>query len=97
MNISRVNSGILSVFLGFLIPVLNHGLAMISATIQNAGKMIGDTANVHYMWPNTDIFNFLKHMPWIIWLYFLFMVCLGLYLIKSGFKKTVESGIEKTD
>jgi len=97
MNISKVAVGILSVFLGFFLPVLNHGLGMISATIQNAGKMIGDTANVHYMWPNTDIFNFLKHMSWIMWLYFLFMVCLGLYLIKSGFKKTAGSGIEQTD
>ena len=97
MNISKVRTGILSVFLGFFLPVLNHGMGMISATIQNAGRMTGDTANVDYMWPKADIFNFLKQMPWIMWLYFIFMVCLGLYLIKSGFKKTAMSGIEQTD
>lgn len=97
MSISKVTAGISSVFLGFFLPVLNHGMGMISTTIQNAGRMIGDTANVDYMWPKADIFNFLKHMPWIMWIYFIFMVCLGLYLIKSGFKKTAMSGIEKTD
>ena len=98
MNISRLTSGILSVFLGFFIPVLNHGLGMISAAIQNTGRMINDTAtNREYLWPRADIFNFLKHMPWVIWLYFIFMVCLGLYLIISGFKKTAQSGIEKVD
>jgi hypothetical protein len=98
LNISRLTSGILSVFLGFFLPVLNHGMGMIAGTIQNAGRMIGDNNSFkEHVWPKADIFNFLKHMPWIMWLYFIFMVGLGLYLIKSGFKKTAESGIEKTD
>ncbi len=97
MNISKVTTGILSVFLGFFIPVFNHGLAMIAGTIQNAGRMIGDTANVDYMWPKADIFNFLNKMPWIMWLYFLSMVGLGIYLIASGLKRTAESSSEKTN
>ena len=97
MNISKVTTGILSVFLGFFIPVLNHGLAIIAGTIQNTGRMISDTTNLKYLWSSTDIFNFLKQMPWIMWLYFIFMVCLGLYLIKSGLKKTAESSSEKTN
>ena len=97
MNISKVSAGIITIFLGFFIPVLNHGMGMISATIQNAGRMIGDNVSSEHIWPKVDIFNFLKQMPGIMWLYFLFMISLGLYLIATGMKKTTESDIEKTD
>ena len=87
MNISKVTVGIFSIFLGFFLPVLNNGLWAIATTIQNAGRMMGDNAVMEYIWPKNDIINFIYQMPWIMWIYFIVMLGIGVYLIVTGWKE----------
>ena len=87
MNLSKVNSGIITIFLGFLIPVINHGFWAISATIQNSGRMIGDDGFIEHIWAKNDLLNFIYQMPWIMWIYFIPMIIIGLYLIIKGCKE----------
>ncbi len=94
MQVSKVMAGVGAVFLGFFVPVVNHGLYAIAHTIQNAGKTIGDNTNAEYLWSTIGMKNFLYHMPWILWLYFPFMVGLGVGLIVSGWKRRSDYVIE---
>ncbi len=87
MNIHKVTAGIATLFFAFVVPVLNHGFWVVASTIQNAGRMIGDNNVVlEHIWPKADLLNFIYQMPWIMWLYFLPMIGLGLYLVLSGLK-----------
>ena len=87
MNVPKVAAGIVSLFFAFLVPVLNHGFWAIAGTIQNAGRMVGDGNLIkEHIVPQEDLLNFMYHMPWIMWLYFLPMTGLGLYLIRAGLK-----------
>jgi hypothetical protein len=64
-------------FLGFFVAVVNHGLCAIARAIQNAGKTIGDNTNAQSLWSTIDMKNFLHHVAWIMWLYFVLRVELG--------------------
>ena len=87
MNVPKVTAGIVSVFFAFLVPVLNHGFWAVASTIQNAGRMIGDNRVTEIIWPKADLVNFLYQMPWIMWLYFLPMLAIGVRLVVSGWKE----------
>lgn len=41
-----------------------------------------------------DLVDFAHQMPWIMWLYFVPMVGLGVYLVASGCKEKVMCSIE---
>ena len=95
MNLSKVKTGIGTIFLAFLVPVLNHGFWAISSTIQNSGRMIGDESNSIIIWAKQDLLNFIYQMPWIMWIYFVPMLIMGLYLITKGLKE--KENTEPTD
>ena len=87
MNVPKVTAGIVSVFFAFLVPVLNHGFWAVASTVQNAGRMIGDNNVVReHILPEADLVDFAHQMPWIMWLYFVPMLTLGMYLVASGCK-----------
>ena len=96
MDLQKVTVGIVSVFLAFLVPVLNHGFWAVAATIQNAGRMVGDNRTLEIIWPKADLLNFAYQMPWVMWLYFLFMVGMGLCLIASGWNGGPGGNTERT-
>ena len=95
MNMQKVTVGIVSIFFAFFVPVLNHGFWAVAGTIQNAGRMMGDNdAMLEHIWAKEDLLNFINQMPWVMWLYFLFMLGMGLYLIVNGWKDKPEDKIE---
>ena len=88
MNVSKVTGGTFTIFLGFLIPVLNNSLWAIATNIQNAGRMMGDNNVVReYILPKNDVINFIYQMPWIMWIYFITMIGIGIYLLITGWKE----------
>jgi hypothetical protein len=98
MNVQKVKAGTVAVFFAFLVPVLNHGFWAVASTVQNAGRMVGDNNVVlEHIVPKADLIDFIRHMPWALWVYFVAMLGIGVCLIVSGWKREMEGRIEQVD
>jgi hypothetical protein len=75
MNEKRVFYGILTWFLGLLLPVLHHTLLM-HAAVQSSS----------YSYSYANMCKYFFDLPWLHWLYMVGMIVVGLSLILSGMR-----------